>query len=195
MVPLSPQMVAPLGGGLASELTSRRRIDDRRDAPPGTGRRVGWWRTTLGLGDRRTRRLWRGTSDRSKDSDRYKVANCTQAQPVFCGMARSARGKVILVSVLSVGFRPLPQTTRNRIHLNQGWKRHPKTYRRNVSGGHSPRHSDGGPPVTVTGHYLKRSRIMKWRDLRSGRRLLTRPARERPPRPPAAAPPAPDRSP
>ena len=36
------------------------------------------------------------------------------------------------------------QTT-SRIHLNQGWKRHPRTYRRNVSGGDSPRHS-GTPP-------------------------------------------------
>ena len=41
--------------------------------------------------------------------------------------------------------------TTSRIHLNQGWKRHPRSYRRNVSAGHSPRHCDGGPPVTVTG--------------------------------------------
>ena len=37
------------------------------------------------------------------------------------------------------------QTT-SRIHLNQGWKRHPRTYRRNVSGGDSPRHSGPPPP-------------------------------------------------
>ena len=35
-----------------------------------------------------------------KDSDRYKVANCIQAQPVFYGFARVAHGKVISVSVL-----------------------------------------------------------------------------------------------
>ena len=29
------------------------------------------------------------------DSDRYKVATCTQARPVFCGSARQAHGKVI----------------------------------------------------------------------------------------------------
>ena len=36
-----------------------------------------------------------------KDSARYKVANCIQAQPVFSGFARLAHGKVIFVSVLS----------------------------------------------------------------------------------------------
>ena len=36
----------------------------------------------------------------SKDSGRYKVANCTQAQPVFYGFAGLPDGKVILVSVL-----------------------------------------------------------------------------------------------
>ena len=36
-----------------------------------------------------------------KDSGRYKVANCTQAQPVFYGFAGLPDGKVILVSVLS----------------------------------------------------------------------------------------------
>ena len=35
-----------------------------------------------------------------KDSGRYKVANCTQAQPVFYGFAGLPDGKVILVSVL-----------------------------------------------------------------------------------------------
>ena len=35
------------------------------------------------------------------DSGRYKVANCTQAQPVFYGFAGLPDGKVILVSVLS----------------------------------------------------------------------------------------------
>ena len=37
----------------------------------------------------------------AKDSGRYKVANCTQAQPVFYGFAGLPDGKVILVSVLS----------------------------------------------------------------------------------------------
>ena len=37
----------------------------------------------------------------SKDSGRYKVANCTQAQPVFYGFAGLPDGKVILVSVLT----------------------------------------------------------------------------------------------
>ena len=36
-----------------------------------------------------------------KDSDRYKVAKCIQAEPVFCGFGRSAHSKVISVSVLS----------------------------------------------------------------------------------------------
>ena len=35
-----------------------------------------------------------------KDSDRYKVANCTQPQPFVCGSGRMAHGKVISVSVL-----------------------------------------------------------------------------------------------
>ena len=38
-----------------------------------------------------------------KDSDRYKVANCIQAQPVFLRFARLAHGKVICVSVLGAG--------------------------------------------------------------------------------------------
>ena len=37
----------------------------------------------------------------AKDSDRYKVANCTQPQPVFYCFPRLARGKVIAVTVLS----------------------------------------------------------------------------------------------
>ena len=40
----------------------------------------------------------------AKDSDRYKVANYTQAQPVVCGLVRVAHDKVISVSVLSVYF-------------------------------------------------------------------------------------------
>ena len=35
-----------------------------------------------------------------KDSDRYKVAKCIQAEPVFCAFGRSAHSKVISVSVL-----------------------------------------------------------------------------------------------
>ena len=38
----------------------------------------------------------------SKGSVRYKVANCTRAQPVFHRFGRLAHGKVISVSVLSV---------------------------------------------------------------------------------------------
>ena len=45
--------------------------------------------------------------ENAKDSGRYKVANCTQAQPVFYGFAGLPDGKVILVSVLRVrGTRP-----------------------------------------------------------------------------------------
>ena len=46
----------------------------------------------------------------AKDSGRYKVANCTQAQPVFYGFAGLPDGKVILVSVLSppAGQNSLP---------------------------------------------------------------------------------------
>ena len=42
----------------------------------------------------------------AKDSGRYKVANCTQAQPVFYGFAGLPDGKVILVSVLSRCSQP-----------------------------------------------------------------------------------------
>ena len=35
-----------------------------------------------------------------KDRDRYKVAKCIQAEPVFCGFGPSAHSKVISVSVL-----------------------------------------------------------------------------------------------
>ena len=41
-----------------------------------------------------------------KDSARYKVANCIQAQPVFSGFARLAHGKVIFVSVLRAQLKP-----------------------------------------------------------------------------------------
>ena len=34
------------------------------------------------------------------DRDRYKVAKCIQAEPVFCGFGRSTHSKVISVSVL-----------------------------------------------------------------------------------------------
>ena len=37
----------------------------------------------------------------AKDSDGYKVVNCTRAQPVFHRFGRLARGKVIAVTVLS----------------------------------------------------------------------------------------------
>ncbi len=43
-----------------------------------------------------------GTAACSKDSDRYKVAKCIQAEPAFCGFGRSAHSKVISVSVLSM---------------------------------------------------------------------------------------------
>ena len=38
----------------------------------------------------------------ARRTDRYKVATCTQARPVFCGSARQVHGKVIAVSILSV---------------------------------------------------------------------------------------------
>ena len=43
----------------------------------------------------------------TKDSDRYKVAKCIQAEPVFCGFGRSAHSKVISVSVLTARGRSL----------------------------------------------------------------------------------------
>ena len=51
------------------------------------------------------RRPYKGTDQirveiHAKDSGRYKVANCIQAQSVFYGFARWAHGKVISVSVL-----------------------------------------------------------------------------------------------
>ena len=46
--------------------------------------------------------------------DRYKVVNCTWAQPVSTVSGAWHCGKVISVTVLSVGSRPLPQTTRYR---------------------------------------------------------------------------------
>ena len=42
-----------------------------------------------------------GRDRHAKDSDRYKVANCTQPQPVFYCFPRLARGKVIAVTVLT----------------------------------------------------------------------------------------------
>ena len=46
-------------------------------------------------------RVFDGGTRRTKDSDRYKVAKCIQAEPVFCGFGRSAHSKVISVSVLT----------------------------------------------------------------------------------------------
>ena len=47
-----------------------------------------------------------------KDSDRYKVAKCIQAEPVFCGFGRSAHSKVISVSVLTrLGLRHFSSRT------------------------------------------------------------------------------------
>ena len=63
---------------------SGRRPDQRQYARDGRGR----LRALTVL-----RRTW--------GSDRYKVANCTQAQPVDCRSARVAHGKVIPVSVLT----------------------------------------------------------------------------------------------
>ena len=51
-----------------------------------------------------------------KDSGRYKVANCTQAQPVFYGFAGLPDGKVILVSVLSPGLLWFGQGRRLLVH-------------------------------------------------------------------------------
>ena len=55
---------------------------------------------------RRDRR-WEGTDQirveiHAKASDRYKVANCVQAQPDFYGFRRLAHGKVISVTVLRI---------------------------------------------------------------------------------------------
>ena len=47
------------------------------------------------------RARWRNNKTTAKDSDRYKVAKCIQAEPVFCGFGRSAHSKVISVSVLT----------------------------------------------------------------------------------------------
>ena len=44
-----------------------------------------------------------------KNRDRYKVAKCIQAEPVFCGFGRSAHSKVISVSVLSITRRLRPR--------------------------------------------------------------------------------------
>ena len=48
----------------------------------------------------------RGRDPTLRTGDRYKVANCIQAQPVFYGFARLAHGKVISVGVLSVSRCP-----------------------------------------------------------------------------------------
>ena len=50
---------------------------------------------------------------RAKDSDRYKVAKCIQAEPVFCGFGRSAHSKVISVSVLTYysGYNTITQNS------------------------------------------------------------------------------------
>ena len=53
--------------------------------------------TTLYEGDLHAKRVL----SLAKDSDRYKVARCIQAEPVFCGFGRSAHSKVISVSVLA----------------------------------------------------------------------------------------------
>ena len=61
--------------------------------------------------------LREGTKAYAKDSGRYKVANCTQAQPVFYGFAGLPDGKVILVSVLSVARRSAPGERGPRLRL------------------------------------------------------------------------------
>ena len=47
-------------------------------------------------------RLFRQVEGFTKDSDRYRFANSTRAQPLFRCLARLGRGKVIPVSVLRV---------------------------------------------------------------------------------------------
>ena len=44
---------------------------------------------------------------RAKDSDRYRFANFTKAQPLFRCLARLGRGKVIPVSVLRLAHLAL----------------------------------------------------------------------------------------
>ena len=60
-----------------------------------------------------------------KDSDRYKVANCTRAQPGFHRFGRLVRGKIIFVTVL---------TGRSRSETNRRggpqWPTSPQTLRK-----------------------------------------------------------------
>ena len=77
----------------------------------------------------------------SKDSDRYKVAKCIQAEPVFCGFGRSAHSKVISVSVLShaldgqqalAGRRwSVPGTSRTSSTATSPWVTDRAVWRRN----------------------------------------------------------------
>ena len=70
---------------------------------------------------RRARQMQNHAADRAddvdpQDSGRYKVANCTQAQPVFYGFAGLPDGKVILVSVPSFSSRSRSHVTWLRAH-------------------------------------------------------------------------------
>ena len=78
-------------------------------------------------------------SGERKDGDRYKVANCIQAQPVFYGFARLAHGKVISVGVLRVNcpsifsIRLSSSTSRNRRATSSNSARRSRPGRRHSS--------------------------------------------------------------
>ena len=55
----------------------------------------------------------RSRREGGKGSDRYKVAKCIQAEPVFCSFWRSAHSKVIAVSVLRSSARALVLPSRS----------------------------------------------------------------------------------
>ena len=51
----------------------------------------------------------------TKDSDRYRFANFTKAQPLFRCLARLGRGKVIPVSVLTLVSQPISAVAHDRL--------------------------------------------------------------------------------
>ncbi len=58
-----------------------------------------------------------------KDSDRYRFANFTKAQPLFRCLARLGRGKVIPVSVLSRRLPVIGRPIRRRVAWWRSWRR------------------------------------------------------------------------
>ena len=59
----------------------------------------------------------------SKDSDGYKVVNCTRAQPVFHRFGRLARGKVISVTVLTINSDKSAPRSRSLSNASPGKRR------------------------------------------------------------------------